>query len=206
MTKKKQIAILTAIAAIVAMGFSVVNAQVTDTVDGKSYHVLEAAVNNGDTIGNVKMKEIVVFPDLKFDNKRERRKYKKLVRDLKKVYPYAIKARNQLIKMEWEFRKLETEKEKRKYIKKVEKKLKQDFKDDLKKLTITQGRLLLKLIDRETGRTSYTLLKEMKGGFSAVFWQTLARVFGHNLKADYEPHGDDRLIERIVVMIEHNQI
>jgi len=203
---KRPLIIITLIAAIVFIGCSAINAQVADTINGKPYYVLEGTVNNGDTIGNIKMKEVVVFPDLKFDSKRERRKYRKLVRDLKKVYPYAIKARNQLIEMEWEFRKLETEKEKRKYIKKVEKQLKEDFKDDLKKLTITQGRLLLKLIDRETGRTSFTLLKEIKGGFSAVFWQTLARVFGHNLKADYEPHGDDRLIERIVVLIEHNQI
>jgi len=206
MTKKNLIIILNLIAAIVALSFSGINAQVADTIDGKPYYVLDAAVNNGDTIGNIQMEEIVVFPDLKFDSKRELRKYKKLIRDLKKVYPYAIKARNQLIQMEWEFRKLETEKEKREYVKKVEKQLKEDFKDDLKKLTITQGRLLLKLIDRETGRTSYTLLREIKGGFSAVFWQTLARVFGHNLKADYEPHGEDRLIERIVVLIEHNQI
>jgi len=206
MTIKRSIIILAMVAAILAADFSGINAQVRDTINGKPYYVLEAAINNGDTIGNIKMEEVVVFPDLDFDSKRARRKYKKLIRDLKKVYPYAIKARNQLIEMEWEFRKLETEKEKRKYIKKVEKELKEDFKDDLKKLTITQGRLLLKLIDRETGRTSYTLLKEMKGGFSAVFWQTLARVFGHNLKSDYEPHGDDRLIERIVVLIEHNQI
>lgn len=206
MTKKNLIIILNLIAAIVALSFSGINAQVADTINGKPYYVLDAAVNNGDTIGNIEMEEIVVFPDLKFDSKRELRKYKKLIRDLKKVYPYAIKARNQLIQMEWEFRKLETEKEKREYVKKVEKQLKEDFKDDLKKLTITQGRLLLKLIDRETGRTSYTLLREIKGGFSAVFWQTLARVFGHNLKADYEPHGEDRLIERIVVLIEHNQI
>ena len=205
MVKQKNIIIL-ALIALFVMNFSGSKAQIADTVNGKPFYVLEGTVHNGDTIGNVNLEEIVVFPELEFDNKRQRRRYTKLIKDLKKVYPYAIKARNQLIEMEWEFRKLETEKEKREYVKKVEKQLKEDFKDDLKKLTITQGRLLLKLIDRETGRTSFTLLKEIKGGFSAVFWQTLARVFGHNLKADYEPHGDDRLIERIVVLIEHNQI
>ncbi|MGM0497935.1 MAG: DUF4294 domain-containing protein [Bacteroidota bacterium] len=205
MLKHRHLIIL-AVFVLVIMSFSGVQAQIADTVDGKPYYVLEGAVNKGDTIGNVDIEEVVVFPDLEFDSKRERRKYRKLVKDLKKVYPYALKARNQLIEMEWEFRKLETEKERKEYVKKVEKELKADFKEDLKKLTITQGRLLLKLIDRETGRTSYTLLHEIKGGFSAVFWQTLARVFGHDLKADYEPHGDDRLIERIVVLIEHNQI
>jgi hypothetical protein len=61
-------------------------------------------------------------------------------------------------------------------------------------------------MDRETGNTSYELLRELKGSFSAFFWQTIARVFGHDLRAEYEPYGDDRLIERIVVLIEHNQI
>ncbi len=194
------------LAGIFALSFLEGKAQIRDTINGKSYYLLKGVVNDGDTIGSVKMNEVVVFPELKFDSKRERRKYTKLIKDLKKVYPYAIKARNTLIEMEWEFRKLESEKAKKQYIKKVEKKLKDQFKEDLKDLTITQGRLLLKLIDRETGRTSYTLLREMKGGFSAVFWQTIARVFGHDLKADYDPYGKDKLIERIVVLIEHNQI
>jgi hypothetical protein len=192
--------------AIFTLSFFNGKAQIRDTINGKSYYILEGVVNGGDTIGNVNMNEIVVFPELKFDSRRERRKYTKLIKDLKKVYPYAIKARNTLIEMEWEFRKLESERAKKQYIKKVEQELKDQFKDDLKDLTITQGRLLLKLIDRETGQTSYTILREMKGGFSAVFWQTIARVFGHNLKSDYEPYGKDRLIERIVVQIEHNQI
>ena len=170
------------------------------------FHVLEAAVFEGDTIGSVDLQEIVVFPNLRFDNKRERRKYTKLIRDLKKVYPYAMEARNRLMEMEWEFRQLETDKERRAYVKKVEKELKEEFKDDVKDLTISQGRLLLKLIDRETGQTSFTILHEIKGGFSAVFWQTIARVFGHDLKAEYDPDGRDRLIERIVVMIEHDQL
>ena len=192
--------------AIFTLSFLNGKAQIRDTINGKSYYILEGVVNGNDTIGNVNMNEIVVFPELKFDSRRERRKYAKLIKDLKKVYPYAIKARNTLIEMEWEFRKLESERAKKQYIKKVEQELKDQFKDDLKDLTITQGRLLLKLIDRETGQTSYTILREMKGGFSAVFWQTIARVFGHNLKSDYEPYGKDRLIERIVVQIEHNQI
>ena len=180
--------------------------QIADTVSGKPYYILEGIVQNGDTIGRVNINEIIVFPEIKFDNKRKRRKYTKLIRDLKQVYPYAMKARNILIEMEWEFRKLESEKAKKEYVKKVEQRLKDEFKEDIKDLTITQGRLLLKLIDRETGRTSYTILREMKGGFSAVFWQTIARVFGHDLRSDYEPYGKDRLIERIVVLIEHNQI
>ncbi|MFW5901055.1 MAG: DUF4294 domain-containing protein, partial [bacterium] len=116
------------------------------------------------------------------------------------------KAKYKLIRMEQEFRQLESEKARQQYIKNVEKELKDEFKDDIKKMTITQGRLLLKLIDRETGNTSYHLLEELKGNFSAFFWQTVARVFGHDLKAQYDPDGQDWMIERIVTLIEHNQI
>ena len=94
--------------------------QIADTVSGKPYYILEGIVQNGDTIGRVNINEIIVFPEIKFDNKRKRRKYTKLIRDLKQVYPYAMKARNILIEMEWEFRKLESEKAKKEYVKRVE--------------------------------------------------------------------------------------
>lgn len=179
---------------------------VADTIPEQSRHVLAAEEVDGKTIASVEVEEVVVYPKLKFDNRRKYRRYQKLIRDLKKVYPYAQKAKYKLLKMEKEFQQLESEKARKQYIKNVEKEIKADFKDDIKKLTITQGRLLLKLIDRETGNTSYALLDELKGGFTAAFWQTVARIFGHNLKAEYDPHGRDYLIERIVVLIEHNQI
>ena len=76
----------------------------------------------------------------------------------------------------------------------------------MKKLTVNQGRILLKLIDRETGNTSYELVKELRGTISAVFWQTIARLFGSDLRAQYDPKGEDKLIERVVRMIETGQI
>jgi len=179
---------------------------VADTIHKEGRHVLAAEKVDGQTIASVEVEEVVVYPKLEFDSRRKYRRYRKLIRDLKKVYPYAQKAKYKLLKMENEFRQLESEKARKQYVKNVEKEIKEEFKDDIKKLTITQGRLLLKLIDRETGNTSYTLLDELKGSFTAVFWQTIARIFGHNLKAEYEPHGRDYLIERIVVLIEHNQI
>ncbi len=182
------------------------NAQITDTLDNEDYYLLRSVEFNGDTIGSAQIEEVVIFPRIKFDNRRQMKRYRKMIRDIKKVYPFAQKAKYKLIEMNEEYKNLKTEREKRKYINNVENELKEEFKDDLKKLTITQGRYLLKLIDRETGNTSYELLKELKGSFSAVFWQTIARVFGHNLRAEYDPYGDDRLIERIVILIEHNQI
>lgn len=182
------------------------NAQIKDTTGQDEYHILRSVVVEGDTIGSAQIEEVVIFPEKKFDNSRQYRRYKKMIRDLKKVYPFAQKAKYMLIEMNKEFVQLETEKERKQYIRYVEDELKKEFKDDLKKLTITQGRYLLKLIDRETGNTSYALLRELKGNFSAVFWQTIARLFGHDLRAEYDPRGEDRLIERIVILIEHNQI
>jgi hypothetical protein len=88
----------------------------------------------------------------------------------------------------------------------VENELMEEFSDELKSLTITQGRLLIKLIDRETGNTSYELLRELRGSFSAFFWQTVARLFGSNLKTTFDAEGEDKLIDQIVVLIENGQI
>ena len=186
--------------------YGLANAQIKDTTGKEDVYLLQSVVLNGDTIGSAQIQEVVIFPKVEFDSRRQYRRFQKMIKDLKKVYPYAQKAKYKLIEMNEEYKKLETEKQKRIYINHVEKELKDEFKDDIKKLTITQGRYLLKLIDRETGNTSYELLKEIKGSFSAVFWQTIARVFGHDLRAEYDPYGRDRLMERIVILIEHNQI
>ncbi len=168
--------------------------------------VTRTVIVDGDTIPNVSIEEVIIFPRLIFKNRYRERKYRKLVRDVKKAYPYAKLAKDKLVAMESEFVKLETEKEKNKYIKTVEKQLMNEFGTELKKLTVTQGRILLKLIDRETGNTSYELVKELRGTISAVLWQTIARLFGSDLKAQYDPKGDDKLIERVVKLIEYGQI
>jgi pyruvate dehydrogenase complex dehydrogenase (E1) component len=81
-----------------------------------------------------------------------------------------------------------------------------EFEDDLTKLTITQGRLLIKLIDRETGNTSFDLVKELRGSFSAFFWQAIARLFGSNLKSTFDKDGEDKLIDQILVLIDNGQL
>jgi len=177
-----------------------------DTAKKDTFYVTKTVIVDGDTIPNVSIEEVVVFPKLVFKNKRQSRRYRKLIRDVRKAYPYAIYAKMKLDEMENEFNKLTTEKEKKKYIKIIEKELMGEFGSELKKLTITQGRILLKLIDRETGDTSYELLKELRGGVSAVFWQAIARLFGSDLKSQYDPMGDDYLIERVVRLIETGQI
>ncbi|MDK2978079.1 MAG: hypothetical protein PWP52_793 [Bacteroidales bacterium] len=174
--------------------------------DADTIVVTKTVIDNGDTIPNVVLGEVIIFPEKTFKNRYQAWRYRKLVRDLKKVYPYAKLAKKKLGQMEKEFLELETEKERKRYVKTIEKQLMDEFGDELKKLTITQGRLLLKLIDREIGSTSYVLLQELRGNFSAFFWQSIARLFGSDLKSEYDPQGEDRMIERIVLLIEHNQI
>lgn len=182
------------------------NSIAQNSSDEDTLFVTRTVIVDGDTIPNVSIEEVVVFPRLVFKNKYRRRRYTKLLRDVTKAYPYAKYAKKKLDEMEGEFQGLDTEKERKKYIKTVEKQLTEEFGNELKKLTITQGRILLKLIDRETGNTSYELVKELRGSVSAFFWQTIARLFGSDLKSQYDPHGDDLLIERVARLIETGQI
>ncbi len=167
--------------------------------------VRQYKIENGDTIILDNIREIFVFPNRQF-TRSEYRKYRKLIRDIKRVYPYALIAKKVLIKMNKRFVELESEKERQAYIDMVEKKLTEEFEDELRKMTISQGRLLIKLIDRETGSTSFELVKEMKGSFSAFFWQTVAKFFGSDLKTGYDPYGEDRIIEEILLKIKYGQL
>jgi hypothetical protein len=169
-------------------------------------YVARAVVIDGDTLWVADLDEVYIFPTKKFKNRRERRRYTRLIYNVKKTYPWAKLAGDKLAEVEVHMMSLETEKEQKDYMKQVEKELLKDYKDDLKKLTVTQGRILIKLVDRETGDTSYQLVRELRGKISAVFWQALARLFGSNLKSEYEPEGEDRLIEEIVVLIENGQL
>jgi len=138
--------------------------------------------------------------------KRYTRKYLKLIRDVKKAYPYAKLVGAKLKLYEDELAAIEKKRGKRKFLDKVEKELREEYEGDLRRLTITQGIILIKLVDRETGDTSYELVKQFRGSFSAFFWQSIARLFGHNLKLNYDAMGDDYLIEEVVQLIEKGKI
>jgi hypothetical protein len=177
--------------------------QVSDTT--KRIYVA-AKVVDGDTIITTNLPPITIGVPQQFESRHEEKKYWKLVYNLKKVYPYARLARTKLDEMNQRFLTIKNEKEKKDYTKRMEKEIRDEFEEQLKSLTITQGKLLIKLIYRETGNTSYDLVKELRGTMSAVFWQALARIFGSNLKMKYDPTGDDKLIEDIVVSIENGLI
>lgn len=159
-------------------------------------------VQDGDTIIFKNIKEIPVFPDREFKNKREYRRYTRYIQKVKKVYPLAVEARELLKEYEPEYNALETRKEQRKLMKHLEKELLDKHKNELKKWSISDGRILLKLINRETERTPYSLIKDFRGGFSATFWQGIARLFRNDLKAGYDPDEEDQVLEEIVTLIE----
>ncbi len=177
-----------------------------DTLRLEKGGVLGVHIEDGDTLYYASINEAVISAERSFSSRREYRRYQRLIENVKTVYPYAQKAADILEDMNREFMDLDSEREKRRYVREVEDRLMEEFGDELKSLTITQGHILIKLIDRETGNTSYELVKELRGSFSAFFWQSVARLFGSNLKSEYDPLYEDRLIEDIIFLIEIGEI
>ena len=164
--------------------------------------IVRFKVENGDTVYMASIPEAYILPKRKNKSKRIEVRYSRLVYNIKKVYPYVLILREEFARMNQEYLHLKTAKERRIYTRDLEKMILKKFEKDLRKLTITQGRLLIKLVDRETGNTSYEVLKDFRGGLSAVFWQGVARIFGTNLKTPYDPVGTDQEIEEILTLIE----
>jgi hypothetical protein len=163
-------------------------------------------IENGDTLVLGNIDEVDVYSKPIFVSRHDERRYWRLVYNLKIVYPYAKLAGEKLKEMNNHFLTLKNENERKIYAKQVEDEIRNKFEADLKELNTTQGLLLIKLIDRETGKTSYALVKELRGGLSAVFWQTLARLFGYNLKTKYDPSGEDKVIEDLLNAIDQGVI
>ncbi len=157
----------------------------------------EVVVENGDSIPM-----FYVLPVYVFSRPVDLRRYRRLVDAVKKVYPVAQIAKKRMAEMEEELCRLPTKKAQKAYIRQVYHEIKEEYTPVLKRMTRTQGRVLLKLIDRETEYTAYEVLKEFRGGFVAGFWQGVSRVFGQNLKSEYDREGEDRMIEQIVVYYE----
>lgn len=130
------------------------------------------------------------------------RRYSRIVAKIRKVYPFAKEAAQELEKYNEKFVNSTSEREKRKYVRQVEKELFAKHEDELKRFTISEGRYLMLLIDRETDHSSYAIIKELKGGVPALFWQGIAKIFGNDLKAEYDPVYRHYMIEQIVLMIE----
>lgn len=164
--------------------------------------ITRAKVLEGDTLPHIRLAEICCFAHRRFKSHRQQERYNRLVRDVKKVLPYARIAAARLKVIEDSLSRITSEKLRDKYIDDSEKALFKEFEKPIRHLTIRQGRILIKLIDRETGNTSYEVIRLLKGRFSAFMWQGIARLFGSSLKSEYDAEGDDKLIEYIVLSID----
>lgn len=170
------------------------------------YHVLKTATFDGQTYPLVELKEITVYGAMTREARFNYRKHARLVYNVRRVYPYAILVRNELGRVDRLLETMPDERDRRNFLQSYEKEIFDSYEDDMKKLTFTQGKILIKLIDRETQNTSFDLIRQYRGKFSATFWQSVARIFGADLKSDYDPEGEDYLIEQVVREIEAGRL
>ena len=199
------------------LGYAVSIAQNVDTTDDDETVALDdpsfvptvkvsKVIDKGDSIPYMEMSNVYVYPKITFDSKQKQNAYLRLVRNVKKVLPIAKEA-NQIIVETYEY--LETlpnKKARDEHLKLVEKSIVRDYKPKMKKLTYSQGKLLIKLVYRECDSSTYDIVKAVLGPVRAGFWQAFAWCFGASLKKGYDPEGVDRLTERVVLMVEAGQL
>lgn len=159
--------------------------------------IKDYVVEQGDTI---LLTEIPSIDIISFTNNKERWRYQILKRKVLKVYPYAIYTKQKLEEMENELNSISRKRKKKIHTKKVAKFLKEELGEELKKLTRTEGNILVKLIYRETNISTYKLLKMYRGSVNAYFWQTMAKIYDNDLKQEYDPlnNREDMWIEHII--------
>ena len=175
------------------------------TVPPKVGYRCRAEIVNGDTIPSVTLNTIYVYTDFVFKNRHQYELWTRTKYNVKKVYPYAILAAAKLKEYDKALEKMQDEDLKKAFLKVCEKDLRQEFEDELKDLTVSQGKVLMKLIDRESGKTTYEVVKQLRGSFQAAMWQTLACLFGHNMKSEYDAKVEDIMIERAIKLVENGQ-
>ena len=169
-------------------------------------YMLPVCVYQGDTIPYITLRNVYIYPRIKFKSKKQERYYWKLVRDVKKTLPLAKVIRRAVMETYEYMETLPDTKSRERHMKAVEKGLKEQYTARMKKLTFSQGKLLIKLVNRECNQSSYQLVKAFMGPFKAGFYQTFAALFGASLKKEYHPEDDDKLIERIAVLVENGQL
>jgi len=170
--------------------------QSKDSLDNK-YIVIK-----GDSIVRtaIDLEEVIVFKPLKFTSKEERLRYYILKRKTLKVYPYAMLSAERLIELNLRLENIKKKRKRKKYTKRIQKYIEGEFSEELKKLTRTEGQILVKLIHRQTGKTAFTLVKELRSGWRAFWYNATAKAFKISLKKEYDPEEvqEDYLIEDIL--------
>lgn len=173
----------------------------------KERHIdsLAIQIRGNDTIFLAFLHDVYVFPKLKFKNKQQERFYWRTVRDVKRTLPIAKILHNEMIKTDIVMSRM-SKREQRKFWKQYEKLLYEQYEDQFRHMTAAQGQMLMKLIDRESGRTSFEVIKYYKGWFVANFWQGIAKMVGNDLKEEYDGSDKDRITERIIILVEAGQL
>ena len=159
-----------------------------------------------DTIYLAYIPEVYVFPPLMFSSKQQERFYWKTVRDVKKTLPYAKLITKDMAYADAEMAKLATDRERRQWFRRYERTLFRKYETAFRNMYASQGRMLMKLMDRETDRTSYELIKQYRGKVTADFWQFIAKLFKNDLKEGYDGADKDRIIERVITLVEAGQL
>lgn len=178
-------------------------AQETNT--HKSY-LTKSCIYEGDTIPHITIRTVYIYPKLQFSTRNEALEYYRLVRNVKQVLPIATMINNLIIETYEYLETLPTKREKKRHMKAVEEGLKEQFTAEMKKLTYSQGQLLIKLIARQSNQSSFQIVKAFMGPFKANFYQIFAKTFGSTLKVEYDPKGKDRLTERVVILVQNGQL
>ena len=167
---------------------------------------VELQVNNEDTFYLAKMHAIWVYPEMVFENKKQERFYWKTVRDVKKTLPFAKLLTKEMVYADQQLAKIPDKKLRKKWWKQHEKYLFKKYEHHFRKMTASQGQMLMKLMDRESNRTSYEIIKHYRGKASANFWQFIAKLFKNDLKEEYDAQDKDRIVERVINLVEAGQL
>jgi hypothetical protein len=168
-----------------------------EEVRGKTMLLATAQLENGDRVPWVLLPDVHVYGYRRFASEEDRIRYNRLKYNVLKVLPYAKLAQEKYDQLHRDLALTNNKKEQKLLVKNCERDIKNIFNKEIKNMTVSQGKILLKLIDRQTGNSSFEVVKELRGGVSAFFYQSLARVFGHNLKNEYDM-DEDREIENII--------
>lgn len=178
--------------------------------DDKQQRVLVAlaTIIDGDTVPTFEMMEVTIYGRRIYPSARKQRKYDKLTRNVQKMYPIALEVKAILVETYLYMQTLQDDEARKEHLEKVEKGVWDQYYPVMRRCTLAQGKLLIKLIDRECNQTSYDLIKAFIGGFKAKFYQTFAALFGASLKKEYDPEHDDEdaMIEEIIWMIDNDML
>jgi len=192
--------------AISVFCLSIASAMHAQIPDGQGGYIVPAIIRDGDTIPFIRLPEIEVISKHIFKSRREEEQYRRLVHNVRRVYPYA-KLAGEVYRQYDSILALETNERRRSQLMRdAERDIKKQFEKELRNLTVTQGKILVLLLDRETSHSAFNLVKDLRNAFQAYLWQGVGRLFGYNLRIKYDPHGSHSDIESIVRAIERGHL